>query len=184
MNQVDKYIAALEGTKQEWVSELVYFMREVYRDIPETFDYKMPTYKGDVFYIAFAAWKNYFSFYTSDVRVLSLIKDLSPTAKLGKGCAKLKYSDQAAVEMLTDVIKEIVDYHKAQKSTAVIDLEAAKKWAEISPDIRRQLINNVFCSKCGVTAIVDYVLHNDRFGIVLKGKCKKCGGDVARLVEN
>jgi len=85
---------------------------------------------------------------------------------------------------LTDVIKEIVDYHKAQKSTAVIDLEAAKKWAKISSDIQQLLINNVFCSKCGVTTIVDYALHNDRFGIVLKGKCKKCGKDVVRLVED
>ncbi|WP_131820645.1 DUF1801 domain-containing protein [Desulfoscipio geothermicus] len=90
MNQVDKYIATLEGTKQEWVSELVCFMREVYQDIPETFDYKMPTYKGDGFYIAFAARKNYFSFYTSDVRVLSLIKELSPTAQTGQRLCKTK----------------------------------------------------------------------------------------------
>jgi hypothetical protein len=35
-----------------------------------------------------------------------------------------------------------------------------------------------------VTTIVKYALYNDRFGILLKGKCKKCGKDVARLVED
>lgn len=183
-NQIDKYIAALEGTKREWVSELVNFMREAYPDISETFVDKMPTYKGDGFYIAFAAQKSYFLFYTSDVRVLSLIIELSPTATLGEGYAKLKYSEQATVEILTDIIKEIIDYHNAQRSTAVSDIKAAKKWAEISPATQQLLINNVFCGECGVTTIVDYALHNDRFGVVLKGICKKCGRDVARLVED
>jgi len=184
MNQVDKYIATIEGKKREWVSELVCFMRDAYPDIPEIFDNKMPTYQGDGFYIAFAAQKNYFSFYTNDMRVLSLIKELSPTTMLGKSCAKFKYSEQATVEILTDVIKEIVDYHNAQRSTAITDLKAAKKWAKISPGTQQLLINNVFCSKCGITTIVDYALHNDRFGVVLKGKCKKCGKDVARFVED
>lgn len=184
LNQVDEYIASLEGLKQEWVSELVNFMREVYPDIPENFDNKMPTYQSDSFVIALAAQKNYFSFYTSDVRVLSLVKELSPTASLGKGCAKLKYSEQAAVEILIDAIKEIVDYHNARRSTAVIDMKAAKKWAKISPKTQQLLIHNVFCSQCGVTTIVEYVLHNDRFGVVLEGKCKTCGKDVARFVED
>lgn len=184
MNQVEEYIASLEGTKQEWISDLVDFMREAYPDIPESFDHKMPTYQGDDFFIAFAAQKNYFSFYTSDVRVLSLVKELSPTASLGKGCAKLKYSEQAAVEILIDAIKEIADYHNARRSTAVTDIKAAKKWSKISPKTQWLLINNVFCRQCGVTTIVEYVLHNDRFGVVLKGKCKKCSKDVARFVED
>ena len=32
--------------------------------------------------------------------------------------------------------------------------------------------------------IVDFSMHDDKFGIALKGKCKKCGKDVARLVED
>ena len=77
---------------------------------------------------------------------------------------------------MTDVIQEIVNYHNARRRIAVTDIKAAKKWAKISPDIQQMLINNVFCSKCGVTTIVDYALHNDRFGVVLKGKCKSAEG--------
>lgn len=67
---------------------------------------------------------------------------------------------------------------------SVIDYKAARKWNKIPKNVQEMLINNVFCSNCGVTTIVDYDLQNDKFGVLLKGKCKKCGSAVARLVEN
>lgn len=184
MNQIDKYISTFQGIKHDWVSELVEFVRNVYPDLTETFANQMPTYRGKDFYFAFAARKNYFSFYTSELHVLTLLKELSPTATLGKRCARLKYTEHAAIEILTDVIQEIVNYHNARRNTGVTDIKAIKKWAKIPPVTQQMIISNAFCHKCGVTTIVDYALHNDRFGVVLKGKCKKCGGNVARFVEN
>ncbi|MEW9123093.1 MAG: hypothetical protein AB2421_10315 [Thermotaleaceae bacterium] len=67
---------------------------------------------------------------------------------------------------------------------SVIDFKAAQKWSKLSKNIQELLLNNVFCSNCGVTTIVEYSMHNDKFGILLKGKCKKCGMDVARLIED
>ncbi len=66
----------------------------------------------------------------------------------------------------------------------VINFQAAKKWSKIPKEFQEKLISNVFCSTCGVTKIKDYTLNDDDFGILLKGKCSKCGGDVARLVED
>ncbi len=66
----------------------------------------------------------------------------------------------------------------------IIDFKATQKWNGIPKHIRDRLIDNVFCSTCGVTTIVEYSLHNDKFGILLKGKCNKCGKPVARLVED
>ena len=184
MKIIDEYIEALEDTKKEWVTLMVNFMREVFSEVVETFDYKMPTYKGEGYFIAFAAQKNYFSFYTDDIRVFSLIKGLVPSASIGKGCARIKYNNISDIEALMDACKEIVDFHKSKQSPAVSDMKALKKWAKVPSDIQQLLINNVFCSKCGVTTIVDYGIHNDRFGVVLKGLCKKCGGSVARMVED
>lgn len=67
---------------------------------------------------------------------------------------------------------------------AIIDFNAVQRWNKITKNIQEQIVNNVFCSTCGVTTIVDYTLNNDKFGILLKGKCKKCGKNVARLVED
>jgi len=184
MQLVDDYISGLDATKKEWVVLLVNFMREVFPEIEETFDYKMPTYKSEGYFIAFAAQKNCFSFYTDDTRILPLIKELIPSASMGKGCARIKYGNEFAVEALIDVCKEIIDYQKSKQAPAISDIKSLKKWAKVPSNIQQLLINNVYCSKCGMTTIVDYGIHNDRFGLVLKGSCKKCSGSVARFVED
>jgi hypothetical protein len=34
-----------------------------------------------------------------------------------------------------------------------------------------------------LTTIVDYTVEEEEYGLILKGKCKKCGGPVARVIE-
>lgn len=65
----------------------------------------------------------------------------------------------------------------------VIDFKAAQKWAKIPKNVQEQFLKNVFCTTCSVTTIVNYSLHNDKLGVLLKGQCKKCGKDVVRVVE-
>lgn len=67
---------------------------------------------------------------------------------------------------------------------SVIDFKAAQKWAKIPKAIQQQLLNQVFCTSCTETTMVNYTLHNDKLGILLKGACKKCGKDVVRVVES
>ncbi|MDP5276461.1 iron chaperone [Chengkuizengella axinellae] len=184
MQLVNDYMSNLDGVKKEWTEHLVQFMREVFPELEESFHYKMPTYRGDGYFIAFAAQKNYFSFYTDDLRVLSLIKELIPSASMGKSCARIKYTIEFAIEVLMDVCKEIVDYHNAKSSSEITDFESLRKWSDIPTHVQKILLDNVFCSNCGVTTILDYNIQNDRLGLVLKGSCKKCGGKVARLVED
>jgi uncharacterized protein YdhG (YjbR/CyaY superfamily) len=181
---VDEYISNLDSEKSEWPQLLVEFMREAFPEIEESFDHKMPTYQGDGYFIAFAAQKNYFSFYTDDTSVLPLIKELIPSASMGKGCARIKYNDETAIESLIDVCKEIVDHHNSKRSSTISDMKALKKWSKVPTHVQKLLIDNVYCSKCGVTTIVNYSIQNDRLGLVLKGFCKKCGAPVARFVED
>ena len=63
----------------------------------------------------------------------------------------------------------------------VVSFSANKKWLAIPAAIRKELECNVWCSHCSdVVQIVDYVVKESPPGIVLKGKCKNCGKDVAR----
>jgi hypothetical protein len=62
--------------------------------------------------------------------------------------------------------------------------KAEKKWNQISEVLRVKLLSNVFCPKCSVTEIKDYVFEENKHGVLLKGKCSKCNGNVARLVED
>lgn len=61
---------------------------------------------------------------------------------------------------------------------------ANKKWLSISEETRKKLERNVWCSSCSaVVQIVKYDVKDMRIGIVLEGKCKQCGGDVARVID-
>jgi len=66
----------------------------------------------------------------------------------------------------------------------IINIEAMYEWYEIPKGIRKKILDSVFCSKCFVTTIVDYDITLAEGGsVLLEGKCKKCGGDVARVVD-
>ena len=62
-------------------------------------------------------------------------------------------------------------------------MSAAVKWGKISEAYQKMLLDNVFCGKCKMTTIVDYTIENNGSDIVLRGKCAKCGGNVARVIE-
>lgn len=65
-----------------------------------------------------------------------------------------------------------------------IDIKVIQKWNKIPKHIQKKLLDNVFCSTCGTTTIVDYSMYDDKAGILIKGKCKKCNREVARLIED
>lgn len=65
------------------------------------------------------------------------------------------------------------------------DIKALYEFNKLDKALRDKLFANVYCSACrDVTTIVDYDIVSDRLGIILKGKCKKCGGNIARFVES
>lgn len=64
-------------------------------------------------------------------------------------------------------------------------MDANKKWLSIPKDIRSEITKNVFCGHCkDAVTIENFTIEDDQFGIVLKGKCQKCGNEVARVVES
>ncbi len=65
----------------------------------------------------------------------------------------------------------------------VSDIAAWRKWSKLDKATQNRLLSNVFCTGCTVTTAVDYEVVSCKAGILIKGKCKKCGRDVARVVE-
>jgi hypothetical protein len=62
--------------------------------------------------------------------------------------------------------------------------EANKKWLSIPADFRQMLISNVFCGHCLDTVQIEkYIIKDFRDTIVLEGKCKTCGNEVARVID-
>lgn len=63
------------------------------------------------------------------------------------------------------------------------DIAALRKWSKLDRVTQNRLLANVFCIDCVVTTAIDYEVVSGEEGILIKGKCKKCGQDVARVVE-
>lgn len=61
---------------------------------------------------------------------------------------------------------------------------AAKLWAAVPIDTRKQLLSNVWCGKCRhETTITNFTGAVKAGDLLLVGKCSECHGDVARVVE-
>ena len=78
---------------------------------------------------------------------------------------------------------KINNFHNTE--VPVNNSKAMQKWLGLPEEIKEKLINNVFCSVCGMTTIIDYTIVPNEYycDVVLKGKCKHCGKEVGRLVE-
>ena len=85
--------------------------------------------------------------------------------------------------MLTFIIYIIVVQHLGVFYMAS-DLAALRKWNNLDKSTQNRVLANAFCVDCSVTTIVDYEITKDKFGIVLRGKCKQCSKDVTRVVED
>jgi superfamily II DNA helicase RecQ len=92
---------------------------------------------------------------------------------------KVKTKIQEVIEKL-----EKVEEKPRREDQEVISFSANKQWLSIPENIRRQLEQNVWCSYCcDVVKIESYIVKEFSTGIVLEGKCKKCGNNVARAID-
>ncbi|MRH41091.1 hypothetical protein GH741_00195 [Aquibacillus halophilus] len=60
---------------------------------------------------------------------------------------------------------------------------ANRRWLAIPSSLRKNLEENVYCSSCGVTTIVNYYVDSEDYQIILKGHCKNCDQKVARVID-
>jgi len=75
---------------------------------------------------------------------------------------------------------------KRKAKTEITDQQLIEIIGEDWKDFQK-ILNNCYCSSCRdnyLTTIIDYkVFVDDLKDVVLKGKCKKCGGPVNRHIE-
>ena len=63
--------------------------------------------------------------------------------------------------------------------------KAKKIWEAIAGNIQIKILNNVWCVHCSkVSSIGNLTGKIESRMLVLRGTCIKCGGDVARVIEN
>ena len=61
---------------------------------------------------------------------------------------------------------------------------AKKRWNQIPEKIKKEILNEVWCANCRKSSPMQLREGAmDTRCLVLRGTCKRCGGDVARLIE-
>lgn len=184
MITVEEYSSQFEGQRRVWLEAMIEHMR-TNTNLEESMEKNVPTYRGYDFYIALAPNKNYFSFYTDATEYLEIFTFELPGTMLGKTCARISYKEQYAVNVMCNITRDIMMVHRDPRRDSVSELSAIQKWKSIPEELQRRFCSNTFCMKCGTTTIAEgFAVHeNPPFGIILRGKCKSCGKEVARVVQ-
>ena len=84
--------------------------------------------------------------------------------------------------------KELFERHFAKKATVILlpklSVGAKKRWNQVPESFRKEILDSVWCSQCR-TGTPMQLREGEMVGrsLVLRGKCKKCGGEAARVIE-
>jgi hypothetical protein len=62
--------------------------------------------------------------------------------------------------------------------------DARERWERVPDWARKEILESVWCGKCQIGTAMQ-LLEGKMVGrsLLLRGICKKCGGDVARVIE-
>lgn len=109
-------------------------------------------------------------------------KELLIILKAWEGIAYKKV--KMKIQEVMNILEKVEDKPAKKQNHEVISFKANKKWLAIPPETRKKLEQNVWCGNCSdVVQITDYVVKDSGSGMILEGKCKKCGHKVARFIE-
>jgi len=80
-------------------------------------------------------------------------------------------------------------YGKSKKAATSVEFsltpQARKIWNAIPGEIRMKILNNVWCVNCSdITGIGDVSGKIEQGMLVLRGICTRCGGSIARVLED
>jgi hypothetical protein len=84
--------------------------------------------------------------------------------------------------------KELFEQHFTKEVKAIplptFTPEAKKRWEQVPEWARKEIIEAVWCSQCR-TGVPMQIREGKMSGqsLVLRGICKKCGGETARVIE-
>ena len=81
-------------------------------------------------------------------------------------------------------IRQEMEANEFYKRDGIIDLEAVKLWKTHPETTRDMWLYNAFCANCEVSSFAPgYILHKDKFGVMIQGKCEKCGRLMTRCCD-
>ncbi len=104
--------------------------------------------------------------------IISLIRILVRNSNGLSSCRKK--TSEMALRRLLGLLPELTNFTP----------NAYRLWEALPPHTKTKILSNVWCGHCTkMTTIVNYSGRVIQGDILLEGKCQKCGGKVARIIE-
>lgn len=104
---IDEYIAGFPRTAQVALRRVRTAIRAALPKAEEAISYRIPTYRVHGRYVIyFAGWKQHYSLYPADQRLVSAFKDkLAPYEVNGKGTIRFPLSEPVPVNLITGIAR-------------------------------------------------------------------------------
>jgi hypothetical protein len=119
--------------------------------------------------------------------VLDIIEERGNKELIDLLMAWLEFEDFKPIpERIHEVIQKLgkEDSPPEQTTSNTLSFAANKKWLAIPQEVRLMMVRNVFCGHCrGSVQMEKYMIKDFHDSIVLEGKCKNCGNEVARVID-
>lgn len=115
--------------------------------------------------------------YDSHELMLELINRISQF--MGPTLGLEKYTIPKEKMYSKKIADNVINLHSKTNNPTAED-----KWDYLTVEVKEKIINNVFCIKCGITAIDKYTINQELTGIILHGKCAVCNTSVVRIIED
>ena len=114
-----QYMKALEDDwRKEKLLEIRKFILESSEEIMEDIEYKMLGYKyQDQLIFCSNAQKNYVSLYVGDIRKVNQSKELLNEFNTGKGCIRVRKTNQVKESNIGQFIKSVIQSWKSGEDT-------------------------------------------------------------------
>lgn len=107
LGTIDEYIADFPRAVQRVLKQVRRTIRTALPDADEAISYRIPTFKvGGRAVIYFAGWKQHYSLYPSNARLIAAFKDdLEPYEVNGKGTIRFPLSEPVPVKLIAGIAK-------------------------------------------------------------------------------
>lgn len=121
---IDEYIAGFPPTAQVALTRVRTAIRAALPKAEEAISYRIPTYRLHGRYVIyFAGWKQHYSLYPADDRLVSAFKDkLAPYEVNGKGTIRFPLSEPVPVKLIAGIArfrgKEVAEREKAKAAAS------------------------------------------------------------------
>lgn len=105
---IDEYIAGQSESVQPILNQIRDVLRKALPDAKECISWSMPTYRGRINIIHFAAHKNHVGLYPGD-KAIEYFADRLSGYKTSKGAIQLPYDKPLPADLITDIAKWCYD---------------------------------------------------------------------------